>query len=512
MIKKKNHFYFLFTLLIIFFQFEIINFSYAINIEKNQQWPMFHYNIQRTGRCSFGVNPQNSTPIVKWKYFTTNMGSLSSPAIDDNGILYIGTYDLHKSFFAINKNGTEKWHFDAGDLVRSSPAIGSDGTIYFGADNGNLYALLPNGTLKWCINLGLGWVISSPVIDSNGVIYAASTASSMFYAIYPNGTLKWSFQTNDWIYSSPAISEDGTIYFGANDHYLYAISPNGSMKWRYSAGQEIQSTPSIDSAGNIYFGSWDDNLYALYPNGTLKWKINAGGTIDDSSPAISENGTIYIGTLKGDILSVSPGGHLNWRYRTGDEIYSSPAIDRYGIIYCGSCDGYLYACNPNGTLHWRFNLGYPVMSSPAIDENGTTYIACWGPYIYALSIIYDNHPSKPSINGQVNGKINYPYNYTIVSTDIDNDNISYYVNWGDGTTTNWTTPTHSSQQVILSHTWQKRGSYTIKTKAQDEHGMESDWATLTVKMPYQPPNFPILHWLLDRFPNAFPLLHRLFGY
>ena len=128
--------------------------------------------------------------------------TISSPAIDENGTIYIGAEDFHDNFFAIYSNGTEKWRFDAGDWVDSSPAIAEDGIIYFGSGNGLLNALHPNGTKKWQIGLGNGWVFSSPAIDDNGIIYAASVASSRLCAVYPdNGTIKWKFHANDWIYS-----------------------------------------------------------------------------------------------------------------------------------------------------------------------------------------------------------------------------------------------------------------------------------------------------------------------
>ena len=38
-------------------------------------------------------------------------------------------------------NGTEKWNFNTGASVSSSPAIGSDGTVYVGSHDDNLYAL-----------------------------------------------------------------------------------------------------------------------------------------------------------------------------------------------------------------------------------------------------------------------------------------------------------------------------------------------------------------------------------
>ena len=39
------------------------------------------------------------------------------------------------------KPGTVLWEFETGDSVRSSSAIGSDGTVYVGSDDNKLYAI-----------------------------------------------------------------------------------------------------------------------------------------------------------------------------------------------------------------------------------------------------------------------------------------------------------------------------------------------------------------------------------
>ena len=42
-----------------------------------------------------------------------------------------------------------KWKFAVEKRITSSPAIGPDGTIYQGCNDGRLYALNPDGTQKW---------------------------------------------------------------------------------------------------------------------------------------------------------------------------------------------------------------------------------------------------------------------------------------------------------------------------------------------------------------------------
>ncbi|MCL5283436.1 MAG: PQQ-binding-like beta-propeller repeat protein, partial [Armatimonadetes bacterium] len=64
-------------------------------------------------------------------------------------------------------------------------------------------------------------VDSSPAIGADGTVYVGSEGYNL-YAIKPDGTLKWKYQTGG-IGSSPAIGADGTVYVGSADHNLYAI-------------------------------------------------------------------------------------------------------------------------------------------------------------------------------------------------------------------------------------------------------------------------------------------------
>ena len=107
----------------------------------------------------------------------------------------------------------KKWAFKTGSYVQSSPAIGSDGTIYVGSYDDNLYAINPDGTKKWEFKTN-GNVRSSPEVSSNGTIYVGSWDNNI-YAINPNGTKKWQFKTQGDVNSSPAIGSDETIYIGS---------------------------------------------------------------------------------------------------------------------------------------------------------------------------------------------------------------------------------------------------------------------------------------------------------
>ena len=67
----------------------------------------------------------------------------SSPAIGSDGTVYVGSFD--NKLYAINgKTGVKLWEFETGGDVHSSPAIGPDGTVYVGSQDGKLYAFRTN--------------------------------------------------------------------------------------------------------------------------------------------------------------------------------------------------------------------------------------------------------------------------------------------------------------------------------------------------------------------------------
>ncbi|MCK4445154.1 MAG: PQQ-like beta-propeller repeat protein, partial [Thermoplasmata archaeon] len=168
-------------------------------------WPMFRQNLNHTGLSPYDTS--GNPGKLRWS-FTTGDCVLSSPAIGSDGTVYVGSWDA--KLYAINPDGIEKWSFPTGgDYMHSSPAIGSDGTVYVGSWEDRLHAINPDGIEKWNFTTG-GRVDSSPAIGSDGTVYVGSHDYQL-YAINPDGTEKWSFPTGDRIHSSPAIGSDGTV-------------------------------------------------------------------------------------------------------------------------------------------------------------------------------------------------------------------------------------------------------------------------------------------------------------
>jgi len=328
--------------------------------------------------CILASDSLGGTPgTLRWRYGPLGSGISGACALGSDGTVYAGSADGY--LYAVNPNGTLKWRYGNIWDIWGAPAIASDGTVYTGSLESYLYALAPSGKLKWQYPTD-DMIYASPVVGPDGTIYVGSDAN-YFYALQPNGTLKWRYWSDGYGWTDAAIGADGTVYVGSDDSYLYAFDPNGTLKWRYPASPRLGAAFGAD--GTIYVGSADYHVYALRPNGTLKWRYQTGYYVS-THPAVGPDGTIYVGSMDDYVYALNPNGTLKWRYCTGGDVWAGPAIASDGTIYTGSWDCYVYALKPDGTLKWRYQTGNGVWTPPAIGPDGTVYVGSIDRHIYAI--------------------------------------------------------------------------------------------------------------------------------
>ena len=336
--------------------------------------------IVQLGACPqrVGVGPEASRCDVD-----------AGPTIGPDGVLYVGGDGI----YAINPDGTLRWHFVTNGHVSSAPALLPDGTVVAGSQDNTLYAVTPReGRPRWIVQLGacpqrvgIGPEASrcdvdgGPTIGPDGVIY---TGGDGIYAINPDGTLRWHFVTNGHVSSAPALLPDGTVVAGSQDNVLYAVAPTGQKRWDFRAGADIEPAPAIGDDGTIYVGSDDHKLYAIGPDGVLRWAFTTGADVR-SSVAIG-NGIIYVGSFDAQLYAVHLDGTLAWSFRAGDRIVSSPLVDAAGAVLFGSQDDRLYCLEPDGHLRWSVELGGDIDSSPTLAADGTIFVGSDDHKLYAL--------------------------------------------------------------------------------------------------------------------------------
>jgi len=341
---------------------------------------MFHVDASHSGRSRFRAPTVAPKEHVKTVTGGTVFGS---PAVAAGGIVVFGSHD--RSIYAVGPDGAVRWKRATGDLVWSSPALGA-GVVYVGSDDDKLYALdLGDGELRWTFTAGPCRQGAGPgpegsrcdvdgvTVGSDGTVYFSADG---LYALKPDGALKWKFSPGTvHCASAPALSEAAaTIYVGCQDDAVYAVdTATGVKRWEFRTQGDVDSSPAIGADGTVYVGSDDRKLYALGPSGVLRFAVTTAGPIR-SSPALGADGTVYVGSGDGGLYAIRPSGSVAWIWKAADRILSSPLVDAAGLIVFGSQDDRLYALGADGKLVWSVLLDGDVDGSPALGSDGTIYV------------------------------------------------------------------------------------------------------------------------------------------
>lgn len=174
-------------------------------------------------------------------------------------------------------------------------------------------------------------------------------------------------------------------------------------------------------------------------------------------------------------------------FQHGEFFKSEPRFGRYHLIV------------PPGTYNVKFSAdGY---LNQTLEVTVTSDSA-------EINDIYlktpNTAPDPPGIHGPVLPRIGVEQTYYFWGTDYDEDELEFYVMWGDGSVKEWFGPYQNNETFELTHTYQEEGQYTIRCKSRDPSGEETDWVKYKITAPKNQAthyNYPLL--------SQFPLLWKL---
>lgn len=301
----------------------------------------------------------------------------STAAVSD-GIVYVGAYD--NNLYAISADtGKFQWKFPATDSIASSPAVYAE-SIFIGSADKHLYSLRRfNGRMSWRYAAS-GPIHSSPRASYDHVFFGSDDGH--LYAVNTNtGRLAWKAEGHSPIRSSPCIAGEN-VYFGTEGGYVFCLDLASKVKWQFQAKRNVTATPAV-AEDMVFIASWDATVYALDVNsGWAIWSFRTMRPII-SSP-VFHDGIVYVGSSDGNLYALDAySGRKIWTYPTKGQVASTPAV--WGsAVYFGSTDKAIYSVDlKRGELRWRFETGGLVVSSPTI-VNGVVYIGSADHQLYAL--------------------------------------------------------------------------------------------------------------------------------
>jgi len=340
----------------------------------------------------------------------------------------------------------------------------------------------------------------------NPRVYHAGTSSDQKF-----------FKQHDARWIKPGCPGEGNI--------LVFNNGGGRPGTDYTSVDEI--VPPVDEEGNYYLepGSaygpeeqiwiYDTNFFAWYIGGAQR--LPNGNTLVCNGPA-------------GELTEVTPEKVIVWEY---ENPYPNPLQNNVFKFQYYPPDekppfaNFIFSpvipkknetvhfndiSTDNGTIiNWFWDFGdgntstvknpthrYTEVGSFIVTLNVTDNDGLTDEISKNINVLLNNPPSSPTIDGPTNGKAGTSYYYDFTTTDPDGEDVKYYIDWGDGTIDPWDGPYESNEVISKDHIWSEQGDYI-------------EWGTLEVTMPvnHHYYSFPLLQRLLERFPNAFPILRCL---
>ncbi len=280
------------------------------------------------------------------------------------------------------------WKFKSDSGAFVSIALGQDGAVYAGGSN-RIYALSPDGTLKWKTTLaGLLYLAGG----NDGNIYVASS-HGLAFGVSSGGNLTWQPSYGLIGFGAPpAIGADGTVIYANTVSDLFAFRPGSSDRdiWSQSTFREGMISANTSLPGQAYVGQsqgrnspviWRDEtivlprqhwLHLFNPDGSPDWftELTSG---DLGAAALADDGTIYVPDNNYSLFAVDRAGHTKWTFQTEGPVLGSAIVGTDGTIFLATSN-YVYALAPDGTPKWQTKAPHMCRTSPALAADGTLYV------------------------------------------------------------------------------------------------------------------------------------------
>jgi len=273
-----------------------------------------------------------------------------------------------------------------------------DGVLYVSIDSGKIAAVDPGDhSVAWVFppntdrgkKLDLDGIYAAPVVDG-GTLYFGAYDGNVYALDTETGAELWRFETSDPIIGALVLDEDDVLYAGSTDGKLYAIDvaecttscPLGAVR-TYSTGSSIWAAPAV-TGDAVYVASMDGRLHILNrvdltPVDGAGFKVDAGLLMD---PLPAANGALFVGGINETLYALDgETGAEAWSFSAGNWFWGRPLID-HNTVYVPNLDGNVYALDlESGAKKWAFSAQAPVRSTPLmaggvlviVDKDGNVY-------------------------------------------------------------------------------------------------------------------------------------------
>ncbi len=310
--------------------------------------------------------------------------------------------------------------------IRTSPAIGSSGTVYVGTsdldagggiDAGTLYAINPDGTLKW--SRAGGWMTASVAVgEADGGIEAV-------YAAMNNATLTTLRAINGADGGDLGLTTFCPPFLGAAIRGSLAVTKIGGSETCFAA---INS-----SDGGVMLAMQPSFPTTLCIDGGT---VNPGGTLlEPAAIAVDNNNNVFfaLSSLRIQSLTFDGGWQIrnppNWPVDAGANnvglaVAGSPTVVVGSSTTMGGDGGVFAIATSNGAQTWAFTDAGDRRTAwnPSVATGGTVFFGDEGSKLTSVAI------GSPTPSAQATGA-----GISRGAPILGNDGTVYIADWSTNT-------------------------------------------------------------------------------
>lgn len=330
---------------------------------------------------------------VRSTYDKENLGfrhlNRMSPLVTDDLVVQGNGVDGIAAY--ARRSGHLQWRLNINNGVEAGVQL-QDGKLYFGAGDGNFYAVnVKDGSVLWKFPIHAEG-IAQPLVRNGKVFFLAG--NNVAYALdAQTGKRIWLFnrqETGSFTIrggAQPAAMGD-VIYLGFSGGEFIALNmKDGSVVWERQLSQgsrfkDVDATPVIDG-DYIYVSSFDGTLYCLTrTDGQVVWRYDQGGYY----PVTIERDKIYYATTNRKIVSLDKiSGKLLWSVQTSHGLSTQPVYYQ-GYLIMGDSAGALEVRSENdGHLITAFSPGRGILATPrVVEKTGEVFFISNEANLYSL--------------------------------------------------------------------------------------------------------------------------------
>jgi len=291
--------------------------------------------------------------------------------------------------------GNLLWRFTADSLaIRHRPGIGPDGTVYAQDTGGILYALAPDGGLRWLRDLGDEGSEGPVVVASDGTVFAPVNPlgpAVEIWALHPDGSVKWVYQEangGQGLLAGPGIGPDGNVYAVTD------LTGPGAVSLDAETGDLLWSnvgSPPMNEIGQLgiemafgadrFYVAFEDPLtspiallHGFDLNGEQLFAV--GRPNDNAQPVVGPTGNVYVESWVSGagirLRSYDADGHLRWTaFGSPTNVLTHPDVGPDESVYVVRNGRELWSLSGEGSTNWRI-VHQDILYAPIVSPDGST--------------------------------------------------------------------------------------------------------------------------------------------